>query len=130
MSDLLHMFNEYKTKKVALYGLGVETQKVLPQFEQAFQVIGLLDGYKEEGELYGHPILPFAEVLNQQVELIVVVARPGSCKAIVKRVGMTCRENNIALMDIRGNNLLEEQRVTYDFKGVNGFTKEELLQKI
>ena len=130
MSDLLHMFNEYKTKKVALYGLGVETQKVLPQFEQAFQVIGLLDGYKEEGELYGHPILPFAEVLNQQVELIVVVARPGSCKAIAKRVGMICRENNIALMDIRGNNLLEEQRITYDFKGVNGFTKEELLQKI
>lgn len=130
MSDLLHMFNEYKTKKIALYGLGVETQKVLPWFEQAFQVIGLLDGYKEEGELYGHPILPFTEVLNQQVELIVVVARPGSCKAIAKRVGKVCRENQIALMDIRGNNLLEEQRVTYDFKGVNGFTKAELLQKI
>lgn len=130
MSDFLHMFNEYKTKKIALYGLGVETQKVLPWFEQAFQVVGLLDGYKEEGELYGHPILPFAEVLNQRVELIVVVARPGSCKAIAKRIGKACREKEIALMDIRGNNLLEEQRVTYDFKGVNGLAKSELLQKI
>lgn len=130
MSDFLQLFFEYKTKKIALYGLGVETQKVLPQLEQAFQVIGLLDGYKEEGELYGHPILPFAEVVRQQVELIVVVARPGSCKAIAKRIGKVCREKQIALMDIRGNNLLEEKKVIYDFKGMKGYTKAELLQKI
>ena len=128
MSDLLQLFNEYKTKKIALYGLGVETQKVLPQFEQDFQVIGLLDGYKEDGELYGHPIIPLTEAADQKVALIVVVARPGSCKAIAKRIGKMCRENEIALMDIRGKNLLEEQKVTYDLKNVDGISKADLLQ--
>ena len=130
MSDLLQLFNEYKNKKIVLYGLGVETQKVLPEFEQAFQVIGLLDGYKEEGELYGHPIISFVEAINQKVSLIVVIARPGSCKAIAKRIGKACCENHITLMDIRGRNLLEEQKITYDFNNVEGFRKADLLRCI
>ncbi len=130
MCNILQLFDEYKTKKIALYGLGVETQKFLPQFEQAFQVVGLLDGYKEDGELYDHPILPFAEVIKQKVSLIVVVARPGSCKAIAKRIGKACRENQIALMDIRGKNLLEEQKISYNFKNVEGISKEELLRLV
>lgn len=128
MSDLLQLFDEYKTKKIALYGLGVETEKVLQEFEPVFQVIGLLDGYKEEGELYGHPIIPFVEVINQQAALIVVVARPGSCKAIAKRIGKLCLENQIALIDIRGKNLLEEQKITYDLKNVESISKAELLR--
>ena len=70
------------------------------------------------------------QVVDEGVKLIIVVARPGSCKAIAKKIGDVCREHEIALMDIRGKNLLERKRVTYDFTGVSGGTKEELYQKI
>ena len=59
-----------------------------------------------------------------------VVARPGSCRTIARRIGAICRENNIALIDIRGKNLLEDTKVTYVFSGISGNTKAELREKI
>lgn len=130
MSALLQLFKEHKTKITAVYGLGVETEKVLPDLLQHFQLIGLLDGYRKEGELYGQPIISLSEAVRKQVSLILVVARPGSCKAIAKRIGKVCRENCITLLDIRGNDLLEKQRITYDFKNTKAIFKNELLYQI
>lgn len=127
LDDLLECF---RGKKVALYGLGTETERVLPGLKKYFQIIGLLDGFREEGEIYGLPILPLSAVLRQQAALIIVVARPGSCRVIAKRIGDICRESGIALFDIRGKNLLDESRVSYDFRLFPGYTRSELLQKI
>ena len=125
-----HLFQEYYGEKIALYGLGTETQKALLSFEDHFEITGLLDSFQESGELYGKEILSLSHVIDEGVKLIIVVARPGSCKAIAKKIGDICREHEIALMDIRGKNLLERKRVTYDFAGVKGGTKEELYRKI
>lgn len=130
MSELLQLFKKYQSKKIAIYGLSTETEKVLPELVLNFEVIGLLDGYKEDGEIYGFPIIPFSEVMIQKAELIIVVARPGSCKAIAKRVGKMCFENGITLLDIRGKNLLETQKITYDFKSVEGISKQELWDEM
>ena len=130
MSELLQLFKEFQGKKIAIYGLSTETEKVLPELAGNFEIIGLLDGYKEDGKIYGLSIIPFSEVINQVVELIIVVARPGSCKAIAKRIGKLCLENGIALFDIRGKNLLETQKVIYDFNGVESISKQELWNEI
>ena len=58
------------------------------------------------------------------------IARPGSCKAIAKRIGDFCRENAIALFDVRGRDLLDVSAVSFDFKNVIGDNKQKLLDMI
>lgn len=130
MADLLQIFNRYKDSKVAIYGLGTETERVLKEIGQDFQIIGLLDGYKEEGKLYGKPIISLQRAIECQVRLIIVVARPGSCRAIAKRIGTICIENQIALIDVRGRDLCDTKKVTYHFRGTNGISKEQLMRQI
>ena len=130
MSDLLKIFEQYKEEKIAIYGLSTETERLLNEIGQSFQIFGLLDGYREEGMLYGMPIISMQEALARQVKLIVVAARPGSCRAIARRIGGVCREQQIALFDVRGNDLCDVQRVVYDFREALGITREELMRQI
>lgn len=123
-------FQKYNGEKIALYGLGTETKKALLSLEDRFEIVGLLDSFREEGNLYGKNIFSLKQMIERGVKLIIVVARPGSCKAIGKKIGDICREYKVALMDIRGKDLLEKKQVIFDFVGVAGGTKKELYQKI
>ena len=122
------MFDDY-SNNVAVYGLGTETERFLSENSNKLTIVGLLDGFKSDGELYGYPIIPISESLTKGVKLIIVVARPGSCKAIAKKIGEFCRENDIALFDVRGRNLLDAVTVEFDFKNINGSSKDELMDK-
>ena len=119
-------FEEYKGKKIALYGLGIETENTLRVMEKDYNIIGLLDGFQEEGSLYGYSIVSLDYVINHGIKLIIAVARPGSCRAIARRIGEICKENKVALFDIRGNDLLKETKIRYNFIGIQGTTKAEL----
>lgn len=131
MSDLMQLLKAYKNSKIALYGLSTETEKTLTSIrniKSKIQIVGLLDSYREEGMLYGEPIISLKKAVESQIKLILVVARPGSCKAIAKRIGRVCVENQIDLVDIRGKNLCERKNITYDFKDKSGISKSQLLQ--
>ncbi|MBD5489862.1 MAG: HAD hydrolase-like protein [Lachnospiraceae bacterium] len=130
MADLLQILNKYRDSKVVIYGLGTETERVLNEIGQDFQIIGLLDGYREEGKLYGKPIISLQQAIECQVKLILVVARPGSCRAIVKRIGAICINNQVALIDVRGRDLCETKKVTYHFQGKDGISKEQFMRQI
>lgn len=117
-------------KNIIIYGLSTETERVLEDWRGQFSVVGLLDGFKSEGEQFGLPIFDIYDVVKMDNITIIVVARPGSCKAIAKRIGDICRENNIPLFDIRGNDLLIEKKITYSFDGVGGYKKRELYELI
>lgn len=117
-------------KNVFIYGLSTETERVLNEWNGKYNVIGLLDGFKISGTQFGYPIFDINDVVKQENVIIVVIARPGSCRAIVKRIGELCRENGVELFDIRGKDLLADTRVVYDFRDVNGYTKQELLRAI
>ena len=117
-------------KKIIIYGLSTETERVLSEWNGKYNVVGLLDGFMTAGEQFGYRILDINEVVRMDNIAIIVVARPGSCKVITKRIGALCKEHNVPLFDIRGNDLLEEKKVVYDFKAVSGYTKQELLQAI
>ncbi len=130
MPDIKDLISEYSDKPLALYGLGTETERFLNEFGKGLSVAGLLDGFRTDGEMFGLPVIPMEDTLSKGVRLIIVIARPGSCKAIRKRIGDFCRENGIALYDVRGNDLLEVTQVAYDFRRVNGGSKNELLKKI
>ena len=128
MSELGRMLCAYKNCKIALYGLGIETQKALAQLEAEFEIIGLLDGYQTGGELYGKPVISLSGALERGVKLILVVARPGSCKVIARKIGDLCRENKVDLLDVRGKNLCEQKKAVYHFGQTSGYTIEELCQ--
>lgn len=130
MPELNKAFQPYIGKPVALYGLSTATEKALPDLQECLQIVGLLDSFTESGSLYGLPILPFQKAVDMPVALIIVVARPGSCKAIVKKIGDTCRQCGIALLDIRGKDLLTASQPVYTFQHVSGYTRVELERKL
>lgn len=129
MSNISPAFQKYKGAKIAVYGLSAETEKFLPKLNQCFQVIGLLDGYREDGMLYEKPIISIRQAVQEQVKLILVVARPGSCRVIAKRIGSLCKEHGIGLLDSRGKDLCDLQEAVYDLKHVPGVTRKELFQR-
>lgn len=117
-------------KLVALYGLGTETERLISQWGSGPKIVGLLDGFKESGEAFGYPIISLQQAIDLKVERIIVVARPGSCKVIAKRIKDVCAINGIEVYDARGNNLLEERQALYQFSNLMIYTKEDLLKKI
>ena len=129
MEDELNDFlQKHKETNIALYGLGTETERFINKYSSQLSIIGLLDGYKDSGEIYGYPIIPLSTILDYDIKLIIVIARPGSCKAIAKRIGDFCRENDIALFDVRGRDLLDTVAVAFDFKNVSGASREDLIK--
>ena len=112
MSAENEVFQEYYDQKIGLYGLGTETEKALLSLEDGFEIVGLLESFQEEGELYGKEICFLSQILERGVTLIIVVARPGSCKAIAKKIGDICRVRGVALLDIRGKDLLQKKRIS------------------
>lgn len=124
------MNTQNNQQKIALYGLGTETERYISAYGETASIVGLLDGFCTEGELYGYPIISFEEAIASGVTQIVVIARPGSCKVIAKRIGERCRQEGIALFDVRGKDLLLEQKVSYDLRHVNGESRAALLEKI
>lgn len=134
MTDLEMVLQQNKGCKTALYGLGTETERFLSEWGESLSVIGLLDGFREDGALYGYPILSYRNAVERGVKLILVIARPGSCKAIAKKIGGMCREDAVALFDIRGKNLLEAAAAAYEFSGEfshgKGESKAALLARI
>lgn len=130
VADMDKIFGQYRDRKIALYGLGTETQRVLHGLDKCYEIVGLMDSFRTDGEIYGKQIISFAHAVIMGVGLIIVVARPGSCRAIAKIIGDGCRKEGIILMDIRGRNLLEAKKVSFCFSNVDGGTKAELEEKI
>lgn len=128
--DMDKLFGQYKGRKIALYGLGTETARVLKVLEDDFEVVGLLDSFRTDGEIYGKQIISLDGAVGLGIKMIIVVARPGSCRAITKAIGGRCCQAGIVLMDIRGRNLLETKKVSYSFSDSCGVTRAELEEKI
>lgn len=123
------LFKKYKGKKAALYGLGTETGRALAHLDGYLEIIGLLDGFQEEGMFYEKPVISLREAADRAA-VIIAVARPASCCIIAKRIGDVCRKSKIDLMDIRGKNLLSDESVSCDFMHIEGISKKELMQRI
>lgn len=124
-----NILRDYKNAKIAVYGLSPLTADLLERLD-GYRVAGLLDGYQTSGTLYGKPILSIEEAIAEGVRLIIVAARPESCKIIAKRIGALCKKNAVKLIDIHGGDLNAPKEAAYTFAGVSGATKRELLDLI
>ena len=106
MSGINEPFQKYIGEKTALYGLGTETKGALLSLEDRFEILGLLDSFREEGELYGKKIVSLSYVVEAGVKLIIVVARPGSCKAIA---GISVQNAELLLWTLGGKIFWKEK---------------------
>lgn len=120
------MLEKFKGKKIALYGLGANTQKFICETGDFFDIVGLLDGFRTEGELYGKKIIDFNNCAEFGVELIIVVARPGSCKAIAKKISKACEKSGIELYDVHGKNLVDDTHDYFTYSGLLDYISEEM----
>ena len=130
MVHFTELISQYLNENVAVYGLGTETERFLSLYNKELTIVGLLDGFRTDGEMYDYPIISLQQVLEQSVKLIVVVARPSSTRVIVKRIESFCQENDIALVDVRGSDLLDASAVAFDFLSINGDGRQKLLDMI
>lgn len=130
MTKIDTLLEQRQGSRAALYGIGTETERFLHTYGKRLSIVGLLDGFREEGEIYGYPIIPIRSVIAQGATVIIAIARPGSCKAIAKRIGDICREHNIALYDVRGRDLLAPRSVSYTFDGIDGVSRAQLTDRI
>lgn len=115
--------NENKVK-IALYGLSTETERAIKIFNE-YEIVGLLDVFKQEGELFGKPIISLDNAISKGIEKIIVVARPGSCKAIARRIGEICNKAGIQVFDIRGKNLLTDEKDIWSYEKIVSYIENE-----
>lgn len=99
-------FSDYKNRKIVLYGIGFNTRIILEGCSD-FNIVGLMDWTKAGETIYNKRVLSYDEVIEQEVDAIIVIARSNSAKIIYRRIRDFCSENNIPLFDINKNNLFE-----------------------
>ena len=128
MSDWTEALGKYKGKTVAVYGLGKAAEEVAKQLKGQFFIAGLLDSFRESGSLYGYDILDLNEALLRGTACIVAAARPGSCRAIERRIGAWFMRQGVGLVDMRGKDLLEKPQAAWRFPERRGRRKEDLSE--
>ena len=98
----------WEKRKIALYGLSHNSQVIAEAFSEAedCEIVGLLDAFQKSGSMYGVPIIDLDDVVSLGADTIIIVARANSTKFIVERIEGFCRENNIRLYDLQGEDRL------------------------
>lgn len=116
-------------QSVAIYGLGVETEKALPALQKQYHILGLLDSFRTSGELYGEQIISLDEAIDYGCKKIIVIARPGSCKAIAAKIGDRCKMARVSLVNQQDQDLLSCHATKYDFSDLKSCSRAELERR-
>ena len=111
---------------VAIYGIGVDTKYFLEIKGQKLKIVGLLDGYQQTGYIYGYPIITLEQALALGIKSIIVIARAASRRIIVDRIKKECKNNNVGLLDVNGNDLLKPEKILYNFKKIEADSMHQL----
>ena len=110
MSLFLNRFRFLKSKKTAIYGIGDIAKILLEDFDNELDIVCLLDGFRETGEMFAKPIFPLRDVVNRNVEAIIIAARAASTKIIFRRIENFCKLHNISVYDIQANDLTKAKQ--------------------
>ena len=95
-------FKNQKKKKIVLYGTGINAEAIVKNTED-FNIIGLMDAAKTGNILWNLPVFSYEEILENQVDFIVIVARPAVLSIIYNRIREFVEEKQIPVYDIEGN---------------------------
>ncbi len=99
------LINRLIYKKVAVYGTGIYAKRVIEALGSC-QIVGVLDGAVSSGEYAGNKIISTDEMILLHPQAVIAAAQLSSTLAIYYRIHLICREHQIALLDVWGNDLL------------------------
>lgn len=102
-------FSEMKEVPIAIYGLSNNTKRILEELP-SYNIVGLLDPVRIGDCVYGKKVLKLEELSSLGCNTIVIVARYATLKIIYRRIQSYCRENQIRVFDISGNDLMVEKK--------------------
>lgn len=122
-------FEKHKNENILLYGIGDNTRLILEYFPD-YNVLGILDGVRHDEYIYGKYLYRLDTVAGLKPDLIIVIARAASVRAIKKRIAGFCLDNNILLYDISGNDLLKNEEILNIDDPYFNLTKEDLIEQI
>ncbi|MEZ3435946.1 MAG: glycosyltransferase [Lachnospiraceae bacterium] len=101
IAKLRYNRQEFKNKRIALYGTGKNAEEILHSFPE-LNILALMDG-KHTGEyLYGKKIISEEEARLLKIEVIIIAAEAGSAYVVSERIRDFCMNNNIALYNMYG----------------------------
>lgn len=126
-------FGELKDQKIAIYGSGELTERVLEVCENS-NIVCLFDSMVNGNSLkYGKRLYHYKEIEYVKPEMIVVIARKKSTAEIYEQIQGICKNNKISLYDYQGNDLFhyysgeEKKRRWLEYCHT---TKEDLINQI
>ena len=97
----------HSKERIVLYGTGINAEAIVKECKD-YQILGLMDASKTGVELWGMKVLTEEEILSQQVQKIVIVARPAVHSIIYKRIKKFVEHHNIQVYDIYGNDVAKQ----------------------
>jgi len=115
-------------KPTVLYGLSPNTQVIIESFPE-YPIIGLLDGFQTEGEIYGKPILDIDMLAGKKCQII-IVARSGTQRIIFQRIKNFCNKNHIPVLNVAGEIFIEDNKLINRNHSYFAVKEEELYKQI
>lgn len=94
--------------KIAVYGTGINAERVIKGIQtlESCSIVGVLDGAVSFGEYEGNKIISMEEMLSLHPQAVIAAAQLSSALDIYRRIHQICREHQIVLLDMWGNDLL------------------------
>jgi FMN phosphatase YigB (HAD superfamily) len=109
-------FSGMKDKKLAIYGIGKNTEIILQNFNSD-NIVGLMDEARVGDNVYGKPVISPEQAAEMGVDIIVIVARACNVRIIYRRIADVCALNSISVFSGSG------KAVSFDDKEVKSFEK-------
>ncbi len=102
------LLSENPEKRVAIYGIGINTKYILEN-HQAENLVGLMDAEKEGQQVYGYPVLSMQEA-EKKADLIIIVARRAAVRIIYNRI-KDLEQKGIEICNLLDMNLRSEEEI-------------------
>ncbi len=97
-------------ERFVIYGTGINAEAIVKSCGE-YPIVGLMDASKTGQSLWGLPVLSETEVLEKNIRLIIVVARPAVHTIIYKRIQQWSERAGISVLDIQGNCIADKVKV-------------------
>lgn len=103
-------FSQDSMERFVIYGTGINAEAVVKSCGD-YPIVGLMDASKTGQSFWGKKVLSEDEILNLDIRLVVVIARPAVHNIIYKRIRKWSEEAEISVLDIQGNKIADKVRV-------------------
>lgn len=103
-------FPRNSMERFVVYGTGINAEAIVKMCG-GYPLVGLMDASRTGQDLWGLPVLSEAEVLEKNIHLIIVVARPAVHTIIYKRIQQWTEPAGISVLDICGNRIADKVKI-------------------